>query len=432
MVTRSTRAAQCVSLMVFAGGGAACAACGDGGADPAGSGGAGGASASVTSATATSTSTSTTATTTTGTGGGGDDGRRWEELSWEGLPCTLLVAGPTSEPTLIWQPCATPGCSFIDPTPFTPPTPSMPDATAVTTTHQLGNVGTALVQRAGYWDSVVWDLSTGNERFAIRGHPDCMPNRFLPFVVEGEERGWFGMQTSGGGFADAAFYEVDLSSSTATKLGVPIAMTANRMAGDANHLAIETTGNILGIWSRAAGTFTLLAEPPELQLSMRPRTGGGGVYFMTPDAQGDLDVAWWQGGTQLTAVVASPGNFAVNPWIVGGDLVWTEAPGYTEPGVVKRAPLEPSAFPLAGEVVASLANAGVGRASERFYVSATKVGAIYRLQVVNLETKTVTNIDLPEEVKWPSAVDFVGKDPFGEKEVAWVQANDTVYRIEIE
>jgi hypothetical protein len=396
---------------------AACAACGDGApGDP--SGGAGG-----TSGTSTSTSSTSVTTTTTTSGGGGDDGREWTNLEWPGLPCPLLVAGPTAEPTLSWKPCAITGCAFIDPSPFTP------GSFGVSTTQQHSNLVTALVHRAGGYDSVVWDATTGNERFAIRGHPDCMPQLFFPFVVAGEERGWFTMRTSGGGFADAAYYEVDLSEITATKLSIPASMTAQRMAGDADHLVLEkSAGPSVGIWSRATGTFTYLID----MVSFRPRATHGHAYFLGPDANGDLDVFFWQNGAAVAAVSASPGTFAVNPWIVGSDLVWTEAPGADQPGVVKRAPLDPAAFPLAGEVVVSLPYTNEGQASDRFYVAVAMVNDVYRLQVVNLQMKTVANIDLPPEVKWPSTVDFVGKDPFGEKEVAWVQANDTVYRIEIE
>lgn len=216
---------------------------------------------------------------------------------------------------------------------------------------------------------------------------------------------------------------------SATKLTIPGAMGAQNDAGDAEHLALEDPiGPTLGIWSRATSTFHYLAP----QVSMKPRVGGGGVYFLAPDANGDLDVFWWQSGAFVPAVEATPGMFAVNPWLIGGDLVWTEAAGYNDPGVVKRAPFEPSSFPLTGEVIASLEYAGEGMASERFYVSATKIDNVARLQVVDLTAKTVDNIDLPPEVKWPSGVEFVGQDAFGTKEVAWIQANDTVYRIEIE
>jgi hypothetical protein len=422
MILGRGHGARFLSLVLLTAGMAACAACGEADGEPGGPGqGAGGAGATTT----TSGASSGTTTASTTSGGGGEDGREWTNLDWPGLPCPLLVAGPTEKPTLSWKACAVPGCSFIDPSPFTL------GSNAVGATHQNGTVLTALVQRAGGFDSVVWDAITGQERFAIRGHPDCMPKDAFPFVFEGAERGWFGVRTSGGGFADHAYYEVDLSDFSATKLAIPDSMSSQRMAGDVDHLALEKSGGPnVGIWSRATGTFTYLSE----MVSFDPRSGAGGVYFLGPDAGADLDVFWWQNGTVAAAVTASPGIFAVNPWVVGTDLVWTEAPAYDQPGVVKRAPLQPSSFPLTGEVVVPLDYAGSGQASERFYVSATKVDnfSVYRLQVVHLQAKTVAIIDLPPEVKWPSTVDFVGKDPFGEKEVAWVQANDTVYRIEIE
>jgi hypothetical protein len=398
---------------------AACAACGDGEGTTAGpTVNAGGATAS-SSATG---SPSATSSATTGGGAGGDH-RDWTNLEWPGLPCSLLTAGPATTPTLIWKPCAVAGCSFIDPSPF------MPGSFAVTTTHQQGNVITALVHREGGYDSVVWDATTGQERWAIRGHPDCMPKRAFPFVINDEARAWFGVRTSGGSLANHAYYEVDLSEFTATKLNIPESMSSQQMAGDADHLALgNSIGPNVGIWSRATETFTYLSN----MVAFEPRTGPGGVLLIGPDAGGDLDVFWWQNGSVVPAVTATPGTWAVTPVLAGGDLIWTEAPNYGEPGVVKRAPFTPSAFPLTGEVVVSLAQTSTGGGSDRFYLEVALVNGAYRLQIVNLETNALTNYDLPEEIKWPSAIDFVGKDAFGDKEVAWIQANDTVYRVELE
>src|SRR5690606_16639029 len=147
------------------------------------------------------------------------------------------------------------------------------------------------------------------------------------------------------------------------------------------------------------------------------RTGPGGVLFLGPDAGGDLDVFWWQNGSVVPTVTATPGTWAVTPILAGGDLIWTEAPNYGEPGVVKRAPFTPSAFPLTGEVVVSLAQTSTGAGSDRFYLEVALVNGVYRLQIVNLETSSLTSYDLPEEIMWPSGIDFVGKDPFGDKEV---------------
>src|SRR5690606_27472363 len=147
----------------------------------------------------------------------------------------------------------------------------------------------------------------------------------------------------------------------------PGAWTAQRSAGDANHLALETgLGPNVGIWSRATGTFQTLLD----QVSFEPAAGTGGVLFLGPDASDDLDVHWWHDGVVSTAVSGVADTWALNAWLVGDDLVGTEGAGFGAPGVVKRASFEPSACPLAGEAVAPIAHVGSGRASERFYVSA--------------------------------------------------------------
>jgi hypothetical protein len=297
----------------------------------------------------------------------------------------------------------------------------------VSSTEIDGNVATALLRRMeGVWDAVVWDLETGKERLAIRGNPDCLPNVFIPFLRDGVERGWFGVTGSDGSTLTSAYFEVELESVTASKLNVAGAWTAQRSAGSADHLALETSlGPNVGIWSRATGTFHTLLD----QVSFVPRVGPGGVLFQGPNASNELDGLWWKDGNLSTAIASAAGVHVENPWIVGDQIVWVEGP-LGQPGVVKRAPFDASALPVTGQVVTNVERTGRGAASERFYVIFDKGG--HKLHVVSLESNTATILPLPEEVKWPSRVDFVGTDPFGAKEVAWVQANDTVYRIELE
>jgi hypothetical protein len=349
-------------------------------------------------------------------GGGGDDGRDWRNLDWPGLPCPLELGGPTAEPTLAWKPCAAMGCSFIDTTPFTE------GSVAVTATHVFGTTVTGVVHRAGGYDAVAWDATTGHERFAIRGHSQCMAFHIVPFLFQGEERAWVAT-FSNGDFQDAAHYEADLNTLSATLLDAP-ALSSSRLAGDADRLVAKGSLPLHWVWSRSTGKFTWLPQETTFA-GLAP----GGVYFVAPDGAGDPDLFWWQNGSITPAVVGSAAIFS--PAAAGDSLVWTEATDWGAPGLVKRVSLS-SSFPWNGEAMAPLDHTLAGPASTRFYVSAGTVSGAYLLQVVDLATTSVSTIELPPEAKWPVRVDFVGQDSFGTKEVAWVQANETVYRIEIE